>query len=57
MRVTALGVAAAARRAELAVSDRAERLAGAAFPVLASGRADALHRAALVRMAAALRPA
>ncbi|WP_433729418.1 gamma subclass chorismate mutase AroQ [Nocardia sp. CA-129566] len=44
----------ALRRAELTGPDCAERLAPSVFGVLTSGRADALHQAALVRAAAAL---
>lgn len=44
----------AQHRAELTGSGCAERLAASVFAVFTSGRADALHQAALVRAAAAL---
>ncbi|WP_280265541.1 gamma subclass chorismate mutase AroQ [Nocardia wallacei] len=44
----------AAHRGELSGPGCAGRLAAAAFPVLTSGRADALHQAALVRASIAL---
>ncbi|WP_169814333.1 gamma subclass chorismate mutase AroQ [Nocardia mexicana] len=47
----------AAHRGELAGPECAERLAAAVFPVLTSGRADALHQAALVRASVVLCPA
>ncbi|GAB2698784.1 gamma subclass chorismate mutase AroQ [Nocardia thraciensis] len=47
----------AAHRGELDGPACVERLAAAVFPVLTSGRADALHQAALVRAAVALCPA
>lgn len=47
----------AAHRGVLEGSDCAERVAAAAFSVLTSGAADALHSAALVRAAVSLCPA
>ncbi|MFF0456338.1 chorismate mutase [Nocardia africana] len=47
----------AAHRAVLSAPDCAERLAAAVFPVLTSGRVDALHGAALVRATVTLCPA
>ncbi len=47
----------AAQRAVLTGPDCAQRLAAAVFPVLTSGRADALHSAALVRATVTLCPA
>ncbi|MFE7798523.1 gamma subclass chorismate mutase AroQ [Nocardia sp. NPDC057440] len=44
----------AAQRAELAAPDCVERLAPGVFGVLTSGRADALHQAALIRAVTAL---
>ncbi|MBF6173547.1 chorismate mutase [Nocardia blacklockiae] len=44
----------AARRAELTSADCPRQVAAAAVPVVAAGRADALHGTALVRAAAAL---
>lgn len=47
----------AAHRTVLSAPDCAEQLAGAVFPVLTSGRVDALHGAALVRATVTLCPA
>ncbi|PPJ22442.1 gamma subclass chorismate mutase AroQ [Nocardia nova] len=47
----------ASHRTVLSAPDCAQQLAAAAFPVLTSGRVDALHGAALVRAAVTLCPA
>ncbi|WP_084655182.1 gamma subclass chorismate mutase AroQ [Nocardia altamirensis] len=46
----------AARRVQLSAPDCAERVARSVFGVFATGQADALHQAALVRAAATLCP-